>query len=74
MCRRARSIWMRRLRGIRVRSRYPAPIVYIGLVDPSGRQAAYSIPQGFNSGYGHVDVVDPVGGYVDRVGLDPTHR
>jgi hypothetical protein len=38
------------------------PIVYIGLVDPSGRQAAYSIPQGFNSGYGHVDVVNPVGG------------
>ncbi len=38
------------------------PIAYIGLVDPSGRQAAYSIPQGLGSGYGHVDVVNPAGG------------
>jgi len=40
----------------------PAVIAYIGLLDPSGRNAAYSIPQGFTSGYGHVDVVNPVPG------------
>ncbi len=39
-----------------------APIAYIGLVDPSGRQAAYSNPQGLDSGYGHVDVVNPGAG------------
>jgi hypothetical protein len=39
-----------------------APIVYIGLLDPSGRQAAYSIPQGFDNGYGHVDIVHPTPG------------
>ncbi len=38
------------------------PIVYIGLLDPSGRQAAYSIPQGLGSGYGHVDIVSPAAG------------
>jgi hypothetical protein len=38
------------------------PIVYISLLDPSGRQAAYSIPQGLASGYGHVDIVKPVAG------------
>jgi hypothetical protein len=38
------------------------PIVYLGLLDPSGRQAAYSIPQGFGSGYGHVDVGKPAAG------------
>jgi hypothetical protein len=39
-----------------------APIVYLGLLDPEGRQAAYSIPQGFDSGYGHVDIVKPQAG------------
>jgi hypothetical protein len=39
-----------------------APIVYLGLLDPEGRQAAYSIPQGFDSGYGHVDIVRPQAG------------
>ncbi len=38
------------------------PIVYVSLLDPSGRQAAYNIPQGLGSGYGHVDIVKPVGG------------
>ncbi len=38
------------------------PIVYIALLDPSGRQAAYSNPQGLGSGYGHVDVVKPAAG------------
>jgi hypothetical protein len=37
-------------------------IVYLGLIDPSGRDVAYSIPQGFSSGYGHVDVVNPAAG------------
>ena len=34
----------------------------LALLDPSGRQAAYSIPQGLGSGYGHVDVVKPAAG------------
>lgn len=38
------------------------PIVYISLLDPSGRQAAYSIPQGLGSGYGHVDIGNPAAG------------
>lgn len=38
------------------------PLVFFGLLDPSGRQVAYSIPQGLGSGYGHVDVVNPKGG------------
>ncbi len=38
------------------------PLVYLGLIDPSGRQAANSIPQGLGSGYGHVDVVNPQAG------------
>ena len=38
------------------------PIAYIALLDPAGRQAAYSIPQGLGSGYGHVDVVKPAAG------------
>ena len=38
------------------------PIVYLGLVDPSGRLLQYSVPQGTASGYGHVDVVKPVHG------------
>jgi hypothetical protein len=37
-------------------------IVYLSLIDPSGRQAIYSIPQGFGQGFGHVDVVKPAGG------------
>jgi hypothetical protein len=35
------------------------PLVYLALIDPSGRQAANSVPQGLGSGYGHVDVVKP---------------
>ena len=38
------------------------PIVYMSLFDPSGRQVVYSIPQGFGSGYGHVDALKPVAG------------
>ncbi len=38
------------------------PIVYISLLDPAGRQAAYNIPQGLGSGYGHVDIVKPAAG------------
>jgi hypothetical protein len=38
------------------------PIVYLSLLDPSGRQVQYSVPQGLGSGYGHVDVVSPVAG------------
>lgn len=38
------------------------PIVYLHLFDPSARLAQYSIPQGFGSGYGHVDVVHPAAG------------
>lgn len=34
----------------------------ISLLDPSGRQAAYSLPQGAGHGYGHVDVVLPAAG------------
>jgi hypothetical protein len=37
-------------------------IVYLSLIDPQGRDAAYSVPQGANSGYGHVDVVAPEAG------------
>jgi hypothetical protein len=39
-----------------------APIVYLGLLDPAGRQATYSVPQGFDNGYGHVDIVEPTAG------------
>ncbi|MEA3149953.1 MAG: hypothetical protein QOD56_892 [Gammaproteobacteria bacterium] len=38
------------------------PIVYLSLLDPAGRQVAYSLPQGLASGYGHVDIVKPAGG------------
>jgi hypothetical protein len=38
------------------------PIVYLALLDPSGRQTSYSLPQGLGSGYGHVDVVAPAAG------------
>jgi Subtilase family/Peptidase inhibitor I9 len=39
-----------------------SPLVLFALLDPSGNQAAYSIPQGTGNGYGHVDVVNPAGG------------
>jgi hypothetical protein len=39
------------------------PQVWLGLIDPSGRQAAYSYPQGVGgNGYAHVDVVKPQAG------------
>ncbi len=38
------------------------PLVLFALLDPSGRQAAYSFPQGIGSGYGHIDVVNPAAG------------
>jgi hypothetical protein len=38
------------------------PVVYLALLDPSGRQVQYSVPQGLAAGYGHVDVVNPVSG------------
>ena len=38
------------------------PLVFLSLLDPSGRQAANSNPQGLGSGYQHVDVVKPQAG------------
>jgi len=38
------------------------PLVQMVLLDPLGRLASYSIPQGVGSGYGHVDVVSPTAG------------
>lgn len=38
------------------------PLLLLALVDPKGRLAAYSAPQGLGSGYGHVDVVSPKAG------------
>jgi hypothetical protein len=37
-------------------------LAYLGLIDPTGRNAAYTVPQGPGSGYGHVDVVNPTPG------------
>ncbi len=34
----------------------------MALLDPSGNNAGYTIPQGPSSGYGHVDVVSPAAG------------
>jgi Subtilase family/Peptidase inhibitor I9 len=39
-----------------------SPLVLFALLDPSGNQAAYSVPQGTGNGYGHVDVVKPAAG------------
>jgi hypothetical protein len=39
-----------------------SPFVYFALIDPSGREATYSEPQGAGSGYGHSDVVAPAAG------------
>ena len=35
------------------------PLVYLSLIDPSGREAAESNPQGLGSGYGRVDISKP---------------
>ena len=40
----------------------PGTIAYLFLYDPHNRLAAYSVPQGFGSGYGHVDVHNPSAG------------
>ena len=40
----------------------PYAYSYVGLLDPQGRLAAYSFPQGGGSGYGSVDVVKPAAG------------
>jgi hypothetical protein len=38
------------------------PFVYLGVVDPAGREVQYSLPQGAGSGYAIVDVVKPMAG------------
>jgi hypothetical protein len=40
----------------------PPVVADLGLIDPSGRNAGYTIPQGASSGYGHFDVVNPAPG------------
>ena len=40
----------------------PGTICYLSLFTPDGTFAAYSIPQGFGSGYGHVSVQAPAAG------------
>jgi Subtilase family len=47
------------------------PLVEITLLDPSGRFAAYSSPQGPGSGYGNVDVVQPAAGYWTAIVWSP---
>ena len=37
-------------------------VVYLGLIDPYGHDTAYTVPQGFTTGYGHFDVVNPAPG------------
>jgi hypothetical protein len=38
------------------------PVVLLALFDPSGRQAAYSVPQGTGQAYAHLDIVKPAAG------------
>jgi hypothetical protein len=53
----------------------PTPVVFLALLDPLGRQATYSIPQGLGSGYGHVDVVAPAAGiWTAVIGTNPASR
>ncbi len=40
----------------------PAVTVDLGLIDPSGKDAGYTIPQGASSAYGHFDVNHPAAG------------
>src|SRR6202012_994530 len=39
-----------------------SPLVLFALLDPSGNQAAYSIPQGSGNGFGRADVDNPAAG------------
>ena len=53
----------------------PTPVVFLALLDPLGRQATYSIPQGAGSGYGHVDVVMPAAGaWTAVIGTNPARN
>jgi subtilase family protein len=55
----------------------PAVIAEFGLIDPSGKDAGYTIPQGASSGYGHFDVNHPAPGTWTAViwtsGVDQTY-